>query len=295
MMQGNPDMSGIMSTGMSPNMISPDMLNGMSPNMMSSGMMTGMQQNPGSLDMMQSNGIHSTQQSGMMDPTVGMSVYKPKGSGTLLADIVKDDESTKSYERSKSYDRNDQGNNFNPYYNQNYNYNYNHQYPQNGNIGPNGMNRSNMPNRYIDTDSESDYSSIRDLANDVNNSLQALEKIEQTKKRRSNRSDTSNTTTESENENDNEENEENEENDKIILPEYDCETDYLKILTEFLLLLTLYVIMSQPFVVSFAASYIHQLNPTEEDGTISMSGIIIYGVILTIMFMVIRKIVFSRM
>jgi hypothetical protein len=65
-------------------------------------------------------------------------------------------------------------------------------------------------------------------------------------------------------------------------------------MTEFLLLLTLYVILSQPFVVSFASGYIYQLNPNE-DGVISLTGIIIYGLILTVMFMVIRKVLFNRM
>ena len=62
---------------------------------------------------------------------------------------------------------------------------------------------------------------------------------------------------------------------------------------EFLLLLSIYVVMSQPFIVSFASTYIQQLNPTDEGPT--LSGIIIYGLILTVMFIISRQIVYSRM
>src|SRR5690606_15700402 len=56
-----------------------------------------------------------------------------------------------------------------------------------------------------------------------------------------------------------------------------------------LLLLTIYVIMSQPFVINFASHYVEQLNPSD-DGSTPLSGILIYGIILVILFMVLRKI-----
>ena len=73
----------------------------------------------------------------------------------------------------------------------------------------------------------------------------------------------------------------------------DNEVNYAKLFIEFLILLSLYVIMSQPFVISIASTYIDQLNPND-NGDISLTGIIIYGVILTLLFMVIRKIVLSK-
>ena len=60
-----------------------------------------------------------------------------------------------------------------------------------------------------------------------------------------------------------------------------------------LLLLSVYVVMSQPFVVSNVSKYIHHLNPTEE-GVVKLSGIIIYGLILTILFVVLRNIVLKK-
>lgn len=69
--------------------------------------------------------------------------------------------------------------------------------------------------------------------------------------------------------------------------------DYLRLITEFLLLLTLYVIMSQPFVISYASKYITQLTP-DENNTVSMTGIIIYGSLLVVLFMVTRKFIYSK-
>lgn len=268
---------------MNPNMMNPGMMNPgmMNPTMMNPGMM-----NPG-MGMGMGMGMDMTQGGGMIDPTAGMSVYKPTGSGTLLSDLVKDNEPV-SNPYNVSLPRSNGKNNKNK---RRYNLNHNQrsdldfQYPQNSN------------DETLQADAESEYSNMRQLANDVNNSLQALEKLEQAKKRKRN---TSSNATESdrdtESDHDDDEQHTSVENDpnQIILAEIESETDYLKTLTEILLLLTLYVIMSQPFVMSFASSYIHQLNPNEE-GTISMTGIIIYGLILIIMFMVVRKVVFSRM
>jgi len=246
---------------MNPGMMNPGMMN---PGMMNPGMM-----NPGM-------GMDMTQGGGMIDPTAGMSVYKPTGGGTLLSDLVKDNEpASNPYNVPVSRPKNKRR------YTHNQRPNVDFQYPQNSN------------DEIQTQDAESEYSNMRKLANDVNNSLQALEKLEQTKKRKRN---TSSNTTESDKDSESDHDDQHIEDDpnQIILAEIESETDYLKTLTEILLLLTLYVIMSQPFVMGFASSYIHQLNPNEE-GTISMTGIIIYGLILIVMFMVVRKVVFSRM
>ena len=70
--------------------------------------------------------------------------------------------------------------------------------------------------------------------------------------------------------------------------------DYVLFVFEIIIILSLYVIMSQPFVISFLAKYINQLNPNE-NGEASMAGIVIYGFILAVLFLIIRKIVFSRL
>lgn len=219
--------------------------------------------------------------------TTGMSVYKPKGGGTLISSLRKDNETIESFGSntrntgsSKFTEprqiRTDRSTieNHRKYATDPYQYKE-HASPQKG---------KNIHNKKTHSESESDYASIYELANDVNNSLQALEKLEYNKKKERFDPDS---------ESDYDENYQNGKQ-SIILDEIAVNTDYLMLLTEFILLLTLYVIMSQPFVVSFASSYIYQLNPTD-DGDVKMSGIIIYGLILTIIFMILRKIVYSRM
>ena len=70
--------------------------------------------------------------------------------------------------------------------------------------------------------------------------------------------------------------------------------DYVLFVFEIIIILSLYVVMSQPFVISFLAKYINQLNPNE-NGEASMAGIVIYGFILAVLFLIVRKIVFSRL
>lgn len=66
--------------------------------------------------------------------------------------------------------------------------------------------------------------------------------------------------------------------------------DYGMMIIEPLLLLTIYVIMSQPFSINFASNYIESLNPTD-DGNIPLIGIVIYGIILVALFLVLRKLI----
>jgi hypothetical protein len=56
---------------------------------------------------------------------------------------------------------------------------------------------------------------------------------------------------------------------------------------EFLALLLLYIILSTEYVKNFFASYITCLNP-DDQGVISITGIIAYGVILCSLFVIIR-------
>ena len=66
---------------------------------------------------------------------------------------------------------------------------------------------------------------------------------------------------------------------------------YIKhFLYEPLLLLIIYLIFSQDFVRKFIANYISYLNP-KSDGTISIIGVIIYGIILVTIYTLSKKII----
>lgn len=58
---------------------------------------------------------------------------------------------------------------------------------------------------------------------------------------------------------------------------------------DFLILFILYFVLSQEMIKDFFAKYFSSLNPDFE-GKISVQGVIIYGLILTVLFMLIRKI-----
>lgn len=63
------------------------------------------------------------------------------------------------------------------------------------------------------------------------------------------------------------------------------------ILIEPLILLTIYVILSQSNVIAFFAEYVGQLQP-DADNYIPLSGVIIYGTILVFLFLVARQIIY---
>lgn len=57
---------------------------------------------------------------------------------------------------------------------------------------------------------------------------------------------------------------------------------------DFLILFILYFVLSQEMIKDFFAKYFSSLNPDDE-GKIGIQGVIIYGLILTILFMIIKK------
>lgn len=57
---------------------------------------------------------------------------------------------------------------------------------------------------------------------------------------------------------------------------------------DFLILFVLYFVLSQEMIKDFFAKYFTSLNPDME-GKINVQGVIIYGLILTILYMIIRK------
>lgn len=144
---------------------------------------------------------------------------------------------------------------------------------------------SDLIKKNDDTDNNStqDYKGIKKLAEDVNISLQELEKSERNRKNINYKNVLDYT------EPSNELNfDDDKDDDTVSVETVEFYNDYVNIFIEMLLLLTVYVVMSQPFVISNIAKYVHQLNPTE-DGIIKLSGILIYGIILTCLFVVIRN------
>ena len=57
---------------------------------------------------------------------------------------------------------------------------------------------------------------------------------------------------------------------------------------DFIVLFVVYFILSQEMIKDFFAKYFTSLNPDDE-GKINIQGVIVYGLILTIFYMLIRK------
>jgi len=55
-----------------------------------------------------------------------------------------------------------------------------------------------------------------------------------------------------------------------------------------LIIVILFVILSQPLIKETLGKYIKQINP-DSDGKFSFSGILIYGLILALLFMIVKK------
>lgn len=197
-----------------------------------------------------------------MNPTAGMQVYVPSGKGTKLSDIAKKND-------MMQYEQN--------YKNPEYHY-----------------------TQYDSTpDRQSIYEGIEKIADDVNQSLLTLEESDKNAKKQRKRKRNKMANDDINCDQDNSDNHTDDVNndtvsDKLILETFEQNNDYMKLFIEFLILLTLYVIMSQEFVIKFMANYIHQLNPSN-DGTANLTGILIYGTILTILFIIFRKIIFYKL
>lgn len=63
-----------------------------------------------------------------------------------------------------------------------------------------------------------------------------------------------------------------------------------KIIVEIILLLIIYIILSQNFVKRLIGEYIKQINPNEE-GYVSQTGIFLYGLILAVLFVIVKKLI----
>jgi len=128
------------------------------------------------------------------------------------------------------------------------------------------------------SDSDQERDKIKHLVKDINKSL---DDYGPSKMRSTEDSDTD---TDNDNNNSASEKEKTDEkytksNDENII------LDYLK---ESILLIVVYVILSQNFVKKMIGTYIAQINP-REDGSVSLIGYIAYGVILAIIFMFLKR------
>lgn len=61
--------------------------------------------------------------------------------------------------------------------------------------------------------------------------------------------------------------------------------DYIK---EPLIIIILYVVLSQDMIKNAIALYVPQINPSEESGTVSLLGVVIYGSLLAILYAIIK-------
>lgn len=61
-----------------------------------------------------------------------------------------------------------------------------------------------------------------------------------------------------------------------------------------LLVLVIYIILSQSAVRNFFGKYISQLN-ADYEGNVSFSGILIYGIILVVIYAIVKKLLFGNM
>jgi len=134
------------------------------------------------------------------------------------------------------------------------------------------------------SDSDQERDKIKHLVKDINKSLDDYgpSKMRNTEDS-DDESDNNNNATEKEHYNDKNEMDNNKKiDDKSIL-------DHLK---EPLLLVIIYVILSQNFVRRTIGNYISYINP-KEDGNVPFVGYILYGVILTVAFVFFKKILIT--
>lgn len=66
--------------------------------------------------------------------------------------------------------------------------------------------------------------------------------------------------------------------------------DYVK---EFILLLIVYIILSQPIVKEVIGKYLSQINPDSE-GKVEIIGVVIYGVILSLSYLTLKYFLFQN-
>lgn len=134
--------------------------------------------------------------------------------------------------------------------------------------------------KQVFSNSDQERDKIKHLVKDINKSL---DDYGPSKMRNS---DESYDVTDNDNDNNND-NENESENREMFDDKYEkIFPDYL---TELLLIVIIYVILSQNFVRKIIGNYISYINP-EKNGTVPLIGYIIYGTIIAVMFELLKKI-----
>ena len=137
----------------------------------------------------------------------------------------------------------------------------------------------NLKNKITESDTERDK--IQYLVKDINKSLDNYG-ISKTQ------------TTEDSNNDNNIETDNDKMNDKLNDKMNDKKSYYIPdILKEPLLIIVIYIILSQDFVKKSIGEYISYINPTP-DGSVSLIGYLIYGTILASLFVILKKIILVK-
>ena len=63
--------------------------------------------------------------------------------------------------------------------------------------------------------------------------------------------------------------------------------DFIK---EPIIIIVLYIVLSQDMIRNAISTYIPQINPSEETGNVTLLGVVIYGTILAVLYMIIKYI-----
>jgi hypothetical protein len=71
-------------------------------------------------------------------------------------------------------------------------------------------------------------------------------------------------------------------------------SELMNMLKEPLLLIFIYVLLSQGFIKKLFSGYFNQLHSNPETGSVPITGIVIYGVILTTIFMISRRLILRK-
>jgi len=120
-------------------------------------------------------------------------------------------------------------------------------------------------NKKIKSDNGNKQSDITHLVSDINKSLDNYSPSNQDVPHDDNLSE--------------EDNSDDENDDTTYFPEWS---------REFILIVVIYVILSQNFVKTLVGKYVKYINPCD-DGTVSFIGVIIYGIILAVLYILSKK------
>lgn len=138
--------------------------------------------------------------------------------------------------------------------------------------------------RQIDNPMPNPNTQIRSLINDVNHSLESYSPRQNYIRKR--KIEDSDDTTDT-NQNEDEDTEE-------VQHKVGLYGELVNMLKEPFLLIFIYVLLSQSFIKKLFSGYFNQLHTNPETGGVPITGVLIYGVILTTIFMISRKLILKK-